>query len=342
MITERLTDPPKIDPAHVAGILASGKTATIQFSKPCYNAEILSQIDALCLQYGNVIEVRFYGHYSSIFDASHLALISNVQWLSIDCLMRITAIEHLFRLTKLRRLSIGVFELDLPEILAQIHMTDIRELYLCETRKSNIDLAPLSQYPNLKSLYIASHSNGFPVLKELGNLTELRLRSLSKKQPLDILTHIPKLDKLELILGGRSNIDEFSHEKLSDLAIVRVLGFMRIGNLNRFPALQKLRIEDQIKLESIDLENAPACLRRLALLNCKKLRQIGRMDHLAKLDHLRISRTDIDCDALLASPLPSSLRTVGLYTGSRKANAVYRAKLDALGYAEFTKSPGLA
>jgi hypothetical protein len=337
MITERLTDLPKLDLAQVAGILASGKTATIQFSKPCYNPSLLTEIDSLCRQYGDRIEVRFYGHYSSVFDASNLALLPNVQWLSIDCLMRITAIEHLFALSKLRRLSLGVFELDAPDILERVQSSGIRELFLCETRKANIDLGPLVRFPNLARLHIASHCSGFAVLKDLDCLTELSLRSLSKKQSIQVLSGAPQLEKLELILGGRENIDEFSHGKLRELVIVRVLGFSQMGDLGRFPCLRQLRIEDQIKLVELDMTKAPPTLCRLALLNCKKLKQIGRLDHLINLEDLRIGRTDIDYDALLKSPLPSSLRTMALWTGSTKANAIYRARLDAMGYTEFTK-----
>jgi hypothetical protein len=336
-MNERLTDLQEIDTIRIEEILASGKTVTIQFSKPIYDGRLLAEIDHLCQKYGDKVEVRFFGHYSTVFDASNLAFIPNVQWLSIDCLLRISAIESLFKLARLRLLSIGVYELDMPDILSRLQIDNIRELSVCETRKSNIDLSPLSKCCKISRLRVASHHAGFSVLKELCSLEELSLRSLSKKQSLESVSDIPKLEKLDIILGGRPNIDEFSHANLKELNVVRVLGFRSVGDLRRFPALRQLRIEDQIKLESLDMSKASQSLLRLLVSNCKSLKHIGALQHLIRLENLRIGQTNIDYDALLASPLPASLRTVSFWTGKRKKDAILRAKLDSLGYDKFTR-----
>jgi len=342
MITERLENLTEIDRSQIEKIIASGKTATIQFSKPVYNKSILTAIDALCREFGDSLEVRFYGHYSGSFDASHLAFIPNVRWLSVDCLMRVTALEHLFALTGLEKLSLGVFELDQADILSRLNIVGMRELFLSETRSCNIDLSPLTQCQRLERLFIKSHNLGFDVLKTLRSLTELSLGSFSKKQSLEVVSDIPDLRKLTIILGGRANIQEVHHPKLTHLDIIRVLGFSDVGDLSRFPSLQSLRIEDQIRLESIDLEKASPELLRLAAFNCKKLSRIGRLAHLTKLEELRIGGTALDYEMLLATPLPSSLQTVAFYTGKPKSNKALRARLDAAGYAEFSARPKLA
>jgi hypothetical protein len=335
-MTKRLTDLLCVDLSQIEENLASGKDVTIQFSKPCYSAPLLSQIDSICLKYGERIEVRFYGHYSASFDASYLAYIPNVEWLSIDCLLRISAIEHLYELKKLKRLSIGIYELEVPDILSKIKIRELQELSVGDTKKCNIDLSPLAQCSKLRKLYISAHSEGLNVLKSLPELSELSLVSIKKKQSLSVVSFIPKLSKLVLLLGGRENVDEIVHSGLRDLSIIRVLGFCSIGDLGRFPLLESLLIEDQLKIESINLMKAPTSLRRLLLLNCKGLERIDSIGHLVQLEQLRIYRTKIDLGCILDSPRPSSLRVLALYTGKSKADNIMRSRLESLGYSEFS------
>jgi hypothetical protein len=336
MMTERLNDPPSLDYAYIEHILDSGKGVTIQYSKPGYSAGQIAAVDDLCKKHGDRIEVRFYGHYSGSFDASYLKLLQNVQWLSIDCLDSMVGVENLFELSELRTLSLGVFKLNDPEILSRIPSQKLRTLWLCETQRSVLDLSHLVRFQNLTRLHLAGHRRGFETLRELSKLSDLSLRSLSKSQPLGVLSGIPSLRKLELTLGGRAKIDEFRHGELEELAIVRVLGFESLGDLSRFPKLKVLRIEDQIRLKSLDLSTASSHLERLLLLNCKGLERIGQVGHLSGLKELRISGTKIEFDTLLATKMPPTLRTFGFYTASLKANDAYRAKLNALGFDEFT------
>ncbi len=336
-MTERLTDLPQIDLSQINSILASGKDVTIQYSKKCYSNALLRQIDSICLTHGERIEVRFYGHYSESFDAACLANIPNVEWLSIDCLQRISAIDHLYELRNLKRLSIGVYELEVPEILSKVRIKDLNQLSIGDAKSCKIDLSPLAQCSELRKLHISSQSTGFNVLSSLPELSDLRLISIKKKQSLAVVSLIPKLSKLFLLLGGRENIDEISHSGLRDLSIVRVLGFSSIGDLSRFPMLERLLIEDQLKLEFVDLRNASSSLRHLFLLNCKSLRKIGSIGHLAELEELRVYKTNIELDDILAEPRPSSLSIFALYTGKTKADKTVRSRLDSLGYSEFRK-----
>ena len=59
--------------------------------------------------------------------------------------------------------------------------------------------------------------------------------------------------------------------------------------------------------------------------------------HLTALEELRIARTALDFDALLAEGLPPQLRSAALYSGKSRADASLRKRLDALGYREFTE-----
>ena len=332
MITERITDPSAVDSAQIERILRAGKTATVQFSRVPYSRKLLANVDALCLRFGDRLEVRFYAHDTSAFDASYLELIPNVRWLSVDCLVRATNLEHLSALQCLEKLSLGIHELNDPEILQKISTSELRELRLCETRKNNIDLEPLSRCQHLVDLMIAGHHKNFGVVSELKNLEALHLRGLSKVHSLEAVSRIRNLKTLSVILGGRTDINELAHPKLEDLAIIRVLGFSDPGDLSRFPALRKLQIEDQIRLESFDLSTAPSTLEEIAVGNCKKLREVRPLDHLKSLRSLRLVLTAVDFERFLALCRPPSLRQIVFRSCRGKIDLEYEARLAALGY----------
>lgn len=335
MLDDRITDPTEIDRSAIRVILQAGRTPTIQFSEPGYDQKLLAEVDDLCRIHAEKIEVRFYGHYSSTFDAAWLSYIPNVRWLSLDCLYGITSLEHLSRLQHLRSLSLGIHELDVPDILSSLNLENLTDLRICETRKASIDLSPLVKCQKLERLHLASHTKGFSCLSELGQLKSLNLASIPKKQSLEVLAQIRNLKKLGIVLGGRTDFDEVSHPILEELSVVRVLGLSTLGDLGRFPSLRTLTVEDQLRLTSIDTAKMPRELRELKLANCKNLRLDASLGHLKKLEELVLARTATDLDALLASALPASLHAFRIWTGKRKLDELYRGKLDALGYAEF-------
>lgn len=338
LITERLQDIATIDRRKIKAILDAGKAVTIQFSAPGYSEHLLREVDALCVEFGPVIEVRFYGFYGAVFDASCLAFVPHVQWLSIDCLMRATALEHLFGLAHLRKLSLGIFDLDRFDLLAHLQLAPLRVFRLCETRTSALDLAPLVSCRELESLSIAGHTRGFEVLATLSRVEELILRSIPKKQRLEVVNHMAGLRELRVILGGRNDINEVAHEALDELDVTWVRGLSDLGSLGRFPMLRKLSVQDQIRLESIDLGGVAAELRKLVIINCKKLRALGDFDQLAKLSELRISRTAVDLERFVAAGLPQSLKIAGLYTGKKSVDEPMKKRLAGVGYKEFSWS----
>ena len=84
MMFTRLENISTIEAAEIEAILARGDRPIIQFSTPGYSPELLRQIDRLCATFGPRLEVRFYGHFGTVFDAACLALLPNVASLAID------------------------------------------------------------------------------------------------------------------------------------------------------------------------------------------------------------------------------------------------------------------
>ena len=72
-------------------------SVVLQFSSPeQYPAHLLKRVDALCSQYGERINVRFWGHCAGQpFDATTLSELPNVQSLILNGLSQVIAVETL-------------------------------------------------------------------------------------------------------------------------------------------------------------------------------------------------------------------------------------------------------
>ena len=337
MMFTRLENVPSIEAAEIEAILARGDRPIIQFSTPGYSPELLRQIDRLCATFGPRLEVRFYGHFGTVFDAACLALLPNVASLAIDGLDSVKNLDALFGLRRLQRLFLGILDLGRPDILARLTVDSLAELFLCETRKGEIDLSPLTRCRALRLLQISGQTRGFDTLAGLHPVTELTLRSIPRKQSLAAVSRMTGLRTLNLILGGRASIDELAHPELTGLDVTWVRGLETVGSLARFPKLQSLAVRDQLRLRSIELADAPPSLSHLAISNCKNLQRLDGLAHREGLTTLRIGRTPLDFEVLLRAGLPRSLQCVAFYTGRQKADDLMRRRLDALGYTEFTR-----
>lgn len=332
MSDARVTDPIAVESGETRAIVKSGRTPSIQFSKPGYTRELLRAVNRLCAEFEDKLEVRFYGHYQGNFDASVLAELPDVRWLSADCLTAISNEQQIGRLPLLCRLSFGVYQFDSPRFLESINVGQLKELTLSETAKRNFDLAPLKGGRELETLFIQGHTNNIEVLSSLPKLTKLTLSGFPKHKSLQFLSDADSLRSLRLILGGRSSFDELHHSALEELSVVRVRGLETLGSLHRFPSLHSLQVEDQLQIQSVNLVGA--ALRRVLLLNCKNLARIDGLELLNELSELRVSRTKLDLDALVERDWPTSLRVLALYSGSRKWNDATRLILEGRGYRE--------
>lgn len=329
----RINDPLSIDPAEVAAAAASRERLVIQFSEPgTYPERLLHAVNEACRLAGSRLQVRFYGHYRSRFDAAVLRHLPDVQNLAADCLMRIENEDEIGRLPKLEHLSLGVFELDRPDVLNSLDLGRLTRLTLIETRKRNIDLAPLAGCRSLAELYINGHAKGIGAIAGLPALRKLTLSAFAKRYDLQFVAAMPSLIDLTLVLGGRQNLDDLASATLETLQVLRVRGVETMGDLARFPALTALRIEDQLQITDLDLNGAN--LERLWLFNCKNLATLHGLDRQQRLREFSASRVALDMDALRDRDWPASTRSVQLFTGKTKWNDAAQALLAAKGVGE--------
>lgn len=340
MIETRVTDPQSIDRRRVEAVLDAGRTPTIQFSAPGYSPALLREINTLCAEFGERVEVRFYGHHSGEFDGDTLAHLPAVCRLSVDCLTRIANPLRLAALPRLAHLSFGVFDFDQPDFLATIGVDRLTTLSLGETRKRNFDLTPLARCARIETLSVEGHHRGAAAIGSLPMLRTLTLRAFPNRENLAFLCNASALRHLTLVLGGRSSIEEFTHSSLEALAILRVRGLAALGGIARFTGLRRLQVEDQIQLESIDLTGAG--IERLWLYNCKRLGALAGLETLTALQEFRASLTALDLDALLHREWPVSLQALALFSGSEKWNDAARAEAERRGYADGLGVPIMA
>jgi hypothetical protein len=256
---------------------------------------------------------------------------------SIDCMRKAHNFEVLGEMGCLRILSLGVDEMDFPGILALPSLQGLEELRLGETKSHPVNLDPLAAYRKLRHLTIAAQTKEIEKIVHSSSIETLGLCMIKKNVRLEFLNQMNGLRSLTLVLGGRSNIHEVKHHALTKLAVIRVMGFEAIS-LKNFPALEELKIEDQIRLKNINMIGAAKQLRKVSLLNCKSLDSLNGFSELPGLEHLRIAKTALDFDKLINDGIPSTLRIFAFYDRSKPKTKSIRARLDKLGYKEFSWS----
>ena len=336
MKQHRIDGSEDINPVNIAKHIEAGERVIVQYSKNNYSAQQLALLNQLARNFGRSFEIRFYGHYSDVFDASVLQLIPDAQCVSIDCLMDASNLEALSNIRNPVELSLGVFELKDPDVLSYCNLPSLKVLSLGDTRKCNIDFRHLSTCVELEQIYTTGHTKNISTICTLPLLRGLSLRSIKKKDDIDFVSNIPTLKSLRLILGGRASIAQLTSTRLESLEVIRVQGLEDVGDLGRFENLERLLIEDQIRLAGIKA-GPNSRLMDIKILNCKTLETISGIDDLKMLSSLQIYKTAIDYDKFVASSMPTSLQTFAFYTGKRKRDSEIRLDLEKRGFLEYAR-----
>ena len=326
-----IQNPERIDAGAIRAAVAGGQQVLVQFNTLAEPGPLLADLDALAATCGTALTIRIYGYDPRVFDARILRALPHLASLSIDCHRQAIHLEALGELRHLKRLSLGVYELAQADILQLDNLRGLEYLQLGESARNNIDLAPLRHYAHLASLVIEGHHQHIETLASLPALHDLSLYRIKNKVALDFISEMARLDRLLLQLGGRESIAHIEAPRLKKLEVIRVRGLETLGDIGRFPLLQALWVEDQIKLRQIALGPNPV-LERLDLHTCKTLDSLPGLAALPTLRQLSASETMLDTDALLAHGLPASLTHVRLRTGRKTRDDAIAAQLAQLGY----------
>lgn len=328
---ERWTDVRVPDRAKIGELIRSGTKLILQYSKPPYATPLLRTLNDLCEKHGDKITVRFYGHYSSCFDARILKHLPSVVNLVMDCLRSAIHLEEVWDLRKLRSLSLGVYELDRSDILSGENLRHLTYLVVGDTKKTRINLLPVSEMRDLNHLRLVGQPLNIDAIASLPKLSTLALTRIPKSTRLTFINGLSQLRDLEILLGGRSSIAELQHPTLQQLSIVRVLGFSDFNSAG-FPGLLDLKIEDQTRLLELSFGRENKRLESLSLHNCKSLKSLKGLRQLEGLTRLGIYRTSLDIDQLHADGLPPGLVHFRFGTGKVSVDRRVQSRLSAAGF----------
>lgn len=329
--SDRIQNPAHIDADALAVKLTEHGRVTIQFSTTdALKRSVLADVNRACARFDDRLQVRFYGFYGEAFDGEIIHHLPEVKNLTIDCLTKTRNIGAIRSLNNLRALTLGVFDLAEPQILEADNLRSLRAFGLWETQQK-IDLAPLSNWRELRHVDIRAHGKNLEKLAGLPNLETLTL-GLGAKAPLGFVNHLPALTTLKLILGGRENLNEVVGKTIETFEVIRVRGLCDLSTIASWSHLKNLNIEDQMRLEELNFSSDMTELTNISILNCKTLSGLKGLRALPKLKSLRIYGTNLNFEALVSAGLPNTLNEFAFYTLRRKEDRLIHSRIKAMGY----------
>jgi hypothetical protein len=306
-----LFDPRTIDQDRIAAAIEQdGQIPRIQFSNPATcTKEILAQVNACCIRFGAKVCVRFWSHKTGIFDFQILEQIPSVRALILDVGESIN-VRCLAQLESIEDLAIGFLDGDGTNPLEFENLLALRRLTLLPARNSGFNLAPLAGFRALQDLTLCGHGRNVEVLATLDSVRKLGLSSMKRTISLEAVRAMTGLSDLWIVLGGRSSTNQFAHPRVRRLRIDQIQGLHEI-DLSGFPSLEQLCIENQSRIDVLDLNPVRKHLRYVQIFNMKTLARLAGIDQMTQLETLWLGQCPIDPDDLL-DRLPRCLRQVSL------------------------------
>lgn len=270
---DRLMFHESISKREIKSIISNKEVKTLQTSSPA-NLKSWKLINDHLLSARPDIEIRVFGHYSEKCDLSILSEIPNVKNLSIDCLMDASNVETLSRLNNLEALSVGIYSLDNFSFLNSLPHT-LTSLFLGATKSKKPSLINLSQFTNLRDLYIEGQQKDIEAIGSLKSLEKLVLRSVSPKD-ISFIKELDNLWSLDIKLGG---ITDFSPIKglgnLKYLELWQIRGISDLSFISTLTGLQYLFLQSLRNVKSMPNCSDLTLLRRVYLETMKGLQDIS-------------------------------------------------------------------
>lgn len=281
-------------------------------------------------KWGDRLTLRFYGHHNDVFDARVVLQFPQVRSLIINCIYDdIENPDALSELKHLTHLSLGIYGLKNKKILDCLPLENLVEFSLEETETKAVDLAPLARAIQLKTLKLYGHKKNIDTVSNLSNLEEFVFNA-AKNVSIDFINELSSLKSLKFVLGGKESIEEINHlPKLEELAFTMMRGLNNIGDLQRFPSLVSLFMQDQAQMEAVKLGVENKSLRHLWFHNCPKLSNLKGLSELQALCSAHLSKTGMKLEDM---KFPQNLTHLYLHSDQLKKENAERSAIDALGF----------
>ncbi|QRU99041.1 hypothetical protein HH203_18555, partial [Pseudomonas protegens] len=181
----------------------------------------------------------------------------------------------------------------------------------------------------LHTLSLSVQSHHLDVLSQCPGIRHLDLHRMPAKTPLGMVAGMTGLHSLSVTFGSREQMPELRNPQVKELEIMRVRGLNRL-DLDGFPLLEVLKIEDQAQLSQLDLGGAPQ-LRKMSLINLKTLGELSGLKTSNIADLRIIKAPQLDLLALIDSHLPASVQHLKLLSGKRAVDKQLDARQQQLG-----------
>ena len=295
---------------------------TIQFSHPLSLGEI-EMLEALVFSRRKDIMLRVYGYDNQICNLSFLNKVPSLRRFSADCLSQAKGIESVAELKYLELLGVGIYNLDSFDFLDKI-TPNLKELYLYRTESKKPDISGISRFTKLEKFYLERHQRGIDSLRDLKDLKEITLHSISTPN-LDYLSDLPALWSVAIKLGGIKAFDSLKHiPNLKSLELWHVRGLNDLSFLTELYALQRLSLESLNKITSFPDMSGLKSLRRIGLSDMKGLANLDSLKNCPALEDFSFySARNFTPEQIVPVLENSTVKNVACRFGSDKKNTSF-------------------
>lgn len=213
--------------------------------------DYLDRIQQACAEAGESLTIRFYDHLGEEFDASLLDALDEIRSLAVEVVGGIAQPEAVGRLPRLAKLTFSPRGRTRPEMLDVMRVQRLEHLTLGDTATPLLDLTPLREAAGLRTFRLLGQAANLEAIGECAGLTELSIHPTDKVS-LGFISRLQRLEALKFSLGRTRSIEDVgSLPALLDLSFHQVHMLEELGDLQRFPRLRRLQIEQQRKLKRL-------------------------------------------------------------------------------------------
>lgn len=305
----------------------------VQYSEPLYipDMDMLRMLNEELFRVRPDIVWRIYGFHLKPGDLSGLEQMSYVEKLCVDCNTRVTHMEAIGALPKLKELELDVHEADSLSVLETVP-ADLRLLRIGKTKTKKTDLSVLKRFTHLETLSVNGHQRNLSVIGELTSLRQVTLQGMPLEE-LEFLRELPLLESLGLSFGSAEHLGTLAGlEALQHLELLRVKGLSDLSVVSELTGLRNLKVEDQPHLAELPALDHLSNLHRIILANVglKSLEWVQSSQVLEELAMFEMKTLTVE-DIERCVQQPNSLRRMLVGLKSLKSNKLARQVVEEAG-----------
>jgi len=249
-------------------------------------------------------------------------------------------VEYLASLENLEKLSVGIYNLETFDFLAELPHRRLQELSLGATKSKKPSLRPLANFDQLRTVYLEGQQKDIEVLATLPKIEDLTLRSISVAG-LDFVTGLKHLWSLDIKLGGVHDLSA-----LRDMGQIKYLELWQVRDLadisvvSTLHGLQYLFLQSLSQVSRIPDLSKLKNLRRVYLENMKGLRDLTPLTKAPALEEfMHVSALGMDPAKYAAFLASSTLKRMSVGFGSARKNQALCDCAAKAGIAPYTNTP---